>query len=181
MIDKKDIAILPFDTQAEVLNPQLVGVVRTYTGGSINVLKPDSGDIFIEDIAHALSNMCRFGGHTTRFYSVAEHCIRCAEMVGPENALAALLHDASEAYLVDVPSPVKVAIPQYIEIEVELMRVIANKYGFEWPLHRQVKRADSAMLQLEWDNLMLTCNWVTMPAEYARARFLELFDTLTSK
>lgn len=181
MIDNKDIAVLPMDAQADEINPSLVGVVRTYTGIALNVLNPNPEDICIEDIAHALSNQCRFGGHTTKFYSVAEHSIHCADMVGPEYALAALMHDAGEAYLVDVPSPIKIVLPQYIEIEDRLMRVIAGKYGFEWPMHHMVKRADKAMLDMEWKNLMLTDNWVPMPPEYACARFLELFDKITSK
>jgi hypothetical protein len=158
-----------------------IGIIRTFTGVDFNVFKPKPEDMCIEDIAHALSNQCRFGGHTVRFYSVAEHCIKCAEMIDSEHALAALLHDASEAYLVDIPSPLKVAMPEYIENEAEVMRVISEKFGFEWPLNNMVKQVDRAMLGLEWNNLMVASKWITMPSEYARARFLEMFDELTSK
>lgn len=157
------------------------GEIRTFTGVVMNVFEPQPEDVCIEDIAHALSNQCRFSGHTSRFYSVAEHSIRCAEMIDKEHALSALLHDASEAYMVDIPSPLKIAMPEYIEHEAVVMRVIAEKFGFEWPLNHMVKRTDKAMLEMEWKNLMLSDNWVTMPPEYARSRFLELFDKITSK
>lgn len=166
--------------RADLLVPGL-GVIRTYTGISINVFDPKLEDICIEDIAHALSNQCRFSGHTVRFYSVAEHSVRCAEMIDKKHALTALLHDASEAYLVDLPTPIKRVMPEYREAEVNMMRIIAEKFCFEWPLPTMVKQVDKAMLQLEWDNLMVADKWVTMPAEYSRARFLELYDKITSK
>lgn len=157
-----------------------LGIIRTYTGIMFDVFNPVPENICIEDIAHSLSNQCRFAGHVTKYYSVAEHSIKCAEMVGRELALQALLHDASEAYLVDIPSPLKIALPEYIEMEAKLMQVISEKYGFGWPLHHQVKRADRSMLEIEHNNLVLESNWVTMPPEYARAKFLELFDKITN-
>lgn len=156
------------------------GEIRTYTGIVMNVLEPEPENICIEDIAHALSNLCRFSGHTSRFYSVAEHSIRCAEMIDKKYALSALLHDASEAYMVDIPSPLKIAMPEYVVHEAVMMRVIATKFGFEWPLHHMVKLTDKAILELEWTNLMLSDNWNTMSPEYARSRFLEMFDKITS-
>jgi sialic acid synthase SpsE len=82
--------------------------------------------ITIEDIAHALSNQCRFSGHVERFYSVAQHSVLVASF--SKNKLAGLLHDASEAYLVDVPRPIKPEFPAYAEIEKNIMQVIAKKY-----------------------------------------------------
>jgi hypothetical protein len=79
---------------AGVITP---GEIRTYTGGMVNLTSLTPDQVILEDIAHALSNQCRFSGHTAQFYSVAEHSILCAEMVPDEMKLAALLHDASEA------------------------------------------------------------------------------------
>lgn len=155
------------------------GEIRTFTGIMINVFNPKANDICIEDIAHALSNQCRFTGHTARFYSVAEHSLKCAELVQNEHKLAALLHDAAEAYLVDIPSPIKLAMPEYRNWEEKLMRVIARKFGFQYPLHPTVKQADHTWLELEWENLMLENNWRTLTPADARTLFLETFDTLT--
>lgn len=129
--------------------------IRTFTGKYIDPLNPDPALICIEDIAHALSMLPRFGGHTQRFYSVAQHSIACTEWAPAEHKLAALLHDASEAYLLDIPSPVKKRIPGYAEAEERLMEVIAAKFGFAWPLHEDVKRIDANMLVAEWEELVI--------------------------
>ena len=81
--------------------------IQTYTGKRFWPLSPEKGEICIEDVAWALSNMPRFTGHTSRFYSVAEHSIMVARLCPPRLKLAGLLHDASEAYLCDIASPVK--------------------------------------------------------------------------
>lgn len=130
-------------------------VIRTVTGKWFNAFDPHPDQICIEDIAHALSNQCRFGGHLPKFFSVAQHCILTADIVAPEHRLAALLHDASEAYLLDIPRPVKRKLSNYAEIEDKIMRVIADKYKFQWPLHNDVKKADEIMLQREWSEIML--------------------------
>ncbi len=135
--------------------PQLEpGVIRTYTGKMINVFEPDPELICIEDIAHALSNLCRFGGHTRRFYSVAEHSMRVANEVPYEYRLTALLHDASEAYMIDLPSPIKYFIPKYREYELNLMLTIAERFGFDYPLASRVTDADKRLLEIEWAELM---------------------------
>jgi uncharacterized protein len=131
------------------------GVIMTYTGKIFNVFDPDPDLICIEDIAHALSNLCRFGGHTDDFYSVAEHSCRVSIEVPRALKLQALLHDASEAYIVDMPSPIKYHIPQYLEFENKLMSVIAEKFGFEYPLNDTVKRADKYLQQLEWERFII--------------------------
>src|ERR1035441_1601867 len=82
------------------------GSITTFSGVRFWPLIPNPADIRIEDIAHALSNQCRFGGHTREFYSVAEHSVRVSQLCTPENALWGLLHDASEAYLSDVTAPI---------------------------------------------------------------------------
>lgn len=158
------------------------GVIRTYSGAVINVFEPDPECIRIEDIAHALSNLCRFGGHTSRFYSVAEHCIRCANLVtGRETKLAALLHDASEAYLVDLPSPIKYFIPKYQEYEQNMMMQIAERFGIAYPLPTVVALADKSMLEMEWQGVMKDNIWVPMGPEFARDTFMHYFNLLKNK
>lgn len=125
--------------------------IETYTGKKVYFLNPSPDQIDIRDIAHSLSNQCRFSGHTKRFYSVAEHSVRVSEALrdNPILSLQGLLHDASEAYVLDVPSPVKQYLTNYKEIEHELMTVIMAKFGSFWPLHTQVKEADSMLLKNE--------------------------------
>lgn len=130
-------------------------VIVTFTGKLFNCFAPTNHDICIEDIAHALSNQCRFGGHLPKFFSVAQHSILVSTIVAPEHRLAALLHDASEAYLIDVPRPVKLHLSNYKDIEDAIMLEIARKFGFKWPLHEEVKKADEIMLQREWDEIMM--------------------------
>lgn len=105
--------------------------VFTYSGKMLDLsdIRPEAIDI--KDIAHALSQLCRFSGQCRSFYSVAEHSIRVCGLVPDEHKLAALLHDASEAYLGDVIAPIKQMLPAYKKLEDELMAVIANKFGFQ--------------------------------------------------
>lgn len=129
--------------------------IRTVSGIYVNIFEPTPEMIDIKDIAHSLAHQCRFGGHLPEFYSVAQHSILCSKMVDAENCLAALMHDASEAYLLDIPSPIKKRLTNYKELEDNLMTIIAKKYNFQWPLSNQVKEADYAMLVSEWHGLML--------------------------
>lgn len=103
--------------------------IRTFTGIYMNVFEPTPEMICIEDIAHSLSMQCRFGGHLPEFYSVAEHSWHCSLMVANEHKLAALLHDASEAYLLDIPRPIKHRLNNYKKIEDNLMNIIAKNLG----------------------------------------------------
>lgn len=136
--------------------------------------------ICIEDIAHALSYQCRFGGHLPKFYSVAQHSLNCSYLMdNKELKLAALLHDASEAYLLDIPRPIKQGLSNYKEIEDGLMKLIAEKFGFEYPLHSEVKKIDELMLQLEWDCLMLnkaTWEFDTKDEWQTRNDFVKMFE-----
>jgi len=129
--------------------------IRTFTGQYVNVFNPDPETINIYDIAHSLSMQPRFGGHLPEFYSVAQHSLYCARLVSLDLGLSALLHDASEAYLLDVPRPVKLRLTNYKEIEDNLMELISKKFGFEYPLNNDVKMADALALVTEWDCLML--------------------------
>lgn len=129
--------------------------IRTYRGHYMNVFEPTIDMIDIEDIAHSLSMQPRFTGHLPIFYSVAQHCVMMTEKMHETHKLSALLHDASEAYLLDIASPIKKRIQGYKDIENGLMLVIAKEFGFEYPLHEKVKEVDEYMLQWEWNTLML--------------------------
>lgn len=108
----------------------------------------------IIDIAHALGNQCRFGGHTSEFYSVAEHSVHCSYLVPQKYALTALLHDASEAYIVDIPKPLKALLPDYCEIEDRVMAAIAKTFNIEYPFPKEIKDADIEMLFAERNRLI---------------------------
>jgi hypothetical protein len=128
--------------------------MQTYSGLRFYPRDPRSADIDPVDIAHALSLLCRYGGHVDRFYSVAEHCVLMSHAVAPEHALAALLHDATEAYLGDVVRPLKLQLPQYGAIEERVWGVVAIHFGLELSLPREVKEADNRILIDERTALM---------------------------
>jgi hypothetical protein len=120
--------------------------MQTYTGVEFYPLNPRPEDIRFTDISSALSKQCRYGGHCTKFYSVAEHCIHVASMASDELKLTALMHDAAEAYLTDVVRPIKKHLGGYLEIEARLERVLADKYGLVYPYPAEIKRLDNSIL-----------------------------------
>jgi uncharacterized protein len=130
--------------------------MQTATGGEFYPLDPRADEINIYDIAASLSKQCRYAGHCLAFYSVAEHCVLMARGAPGDLQLTALMHDASEAYLVDVPRPVKASLPNYDTIEAFLMMRIAERFGFAWPLPAEVKRRDNAILHDEMLQVMTT-------------------------
>jgi uncharacterized protein len=131
--------------------------IQTYSGRRFSPLEPVAADVVIEDIAHALANQCRFGGHCSVFYSVAQHSCVVADVVGAldsglDDRLWALLHDASEAYLLDLPHPLKhgtVLGTAYRAIEAPLQAVICARFGLPAEPPPAVKEADRAVLASE--------------------------------
>jgi hypothetical protein len=134
--------------------PRVGNWMMTYTGKAFYPYDMREEDIDIVDIAHALSMLCRYGGHCSDFYSVAEHSCHVSFMVPPEHALAGLLHDATEAYLVDMPSPIKAGFPQYMEMEAKTWGFIARKFSLPAELPREVHVADGHILWHEMERLM---------------------------
>lgn len=132
------------------------------------MLDPRPEDFVIEDIAHALSNQCRFAGHTTRFYSVAEHSVRVARYVESQNGwrdevYAALNHDNSDAYMLDMPRPFKY-LPEfevYKDIEHRVMERMAKTLRFRYPKPSLVHKADNVLLATEARDLFTSVidNW----------------------
>jgi 5'-deoxynucleotidase YfbR-like HD superfamily hydrolase len=107
------------------------GYMQTFSGDKFYPFDLTKFVLNFDDIAHALSNICRYAGHTKRFYSVAEHCVVMAELF-PDEAKAALLHDAAEAYFGDLPRPIKQMFPQFREMEHTLLSLIFKLTGTEF-------------------------------------------------
>lgn len=128
--------------------------MQTISGRRFYPTNPRSDEVNEHDIGHALSMLCRYAGHVVSFYSVAEHSVLMSQAVVPEHALAALLHDATEAYLVDVPRPVKRSLPDYVQMEELVWGAIAIHFGLELELPAEVKEADTRILIPERDRLM---------------------------
>ena len=135
--------------------------IELASGRSFRPLAPEVGDILITDIAHALSHQCRFSGHTREHYSVAEHSVRVSELLEAWHCsqmiqLWGLLHDASEAYLVDIPSPLKhtSAFAGYREAEGRLMVAVCRRFGLPIAEPERVRHADGTLLATEARDLM---------------------------
>lgn len=177
-----------------------------HSGRLVHFLDPRPEEIWADDIAHALSLVCRFGGHVDQFYSVAQHCIEVATLLKQrghpvEMQLCGLLHDATEAYLGDVISPVKQVVPKFKEIENNLEKVIYARYGLPFEeMPSEVKQADRDMLKAEARSLFAVdayqygfnylgaaaedakcLNWPVMGPEEAKTTYLEQLGLLWRK
>lgn len=134
---------------AVINHPRVGDWVQTRSGRAYWPMNPRAAEVDIDDIAHSLSMICRFGGHTRFFYSVAEHSVLVSQCVPPEHALQALLHDATEAYVGDMVRPLKQSMPGYCDIEDKNWLVIAEKFGVPAQMHESIKAADNAVLLAE--------------------------------
>lgn len=154
------------ENPAEAKNCELCGTQRdlprgnwihTYSGRQFYPFDPRAEDVILGDIAHALSNLCRFTGHVSQFYSVAEHSVHVSRLVPRRHALAGLLHDASEAYVADLSGPVKHSpeLATYREVEAKVQAVILEAFGLPPVLPREVHEADRLMGALEARQLFL--------------------------
>lgn len=174
--------------------------IETFTGRRFPMLGPCAEDICIEDIAHALSLLARFTGHTREFYSVAEHSVRVSWLCDTDDAPWGLLHDASEAYLGDMSRPLKHCTEigaHYREIESRVMAAICERFGLSGEMPESVHRADCALLLAEKRDLMTATTWDDlakweircgstrhdaridpMPARYAEGLFMSRFRQL---
>jgi hypothetical protein len=133
--------------------------MQTYTGRQFWPVDPRPEEIFIEDIAHALSLACRYAGHCMRFYSVAEHSVLVSQNLPDHLKLWGLLHDASEAYLVDIPRPLKPFLTNYRELEDGVMEAVCKKFGLDYiadpfAMPSDVKAVDNRILHDEQAQIM---------------------------
>lgn len=131
--------------------------IVTASGRKFFPFDPRSEDVDVRDIAHALARVCRFGGHTREFYSVAQHSVLVSHLVPDHLALHGLLHDAAEAYVGDVVRPLKAHMPEYRQVEARVFDAIRERCGLvqlnvvDWST---IKLADNAMLLAERRDLM---------------------------
>jgi uncharacterized protein len=144
--------------------------LQTFSGRQFWPLDPRAEDVEIADIAHALANQCRWTGHTKKFFSVAQHSIlvssvveRLAHEAGQHPgyvrmaAFWGLLHDASEAYLIDFARPLKHSPgigEQYRLVETQVQKAICDRFLLPHAMPEEVREADDRMLITEWRDLM---------------------------
>lgn len=133
----------------------------THTGHHVDLADPQPDMIDLVDIVVGLSREARFAGQSKVFYSVAQHSTLASRIVAPEFALEALLHDASEAYLKDIPRPLKLLLPDYRRIEHRMQDVIRARFGLPDAQSYPVTEADRIMLATERRDLMPedACDW----------------------
>lgn len=167
--------------------------VITLSGNRFNILKPDPAAVKLEDIACSLARQARFNGHTRFFYSVGQHSCLGAEVAPTKDvALQMLFHDATEAYIGDLVSPVKALLPDFEIIESRIHWAIAEKFNLENPMPKIIKQIDRRLLATEVRDLITKdlSSWnigmdepfdfpiIPWPPEVAEARFLELAHRL---
>lgn len=198
-----DVVALPataFFTSMEYNIPRFERVgeeyILTYTGRRFPLFSPSVEDVDIRDIAHALSNNCRFAGHTRHHYSVAQHSVMASYIVPAEDALAALLHDAAEAYLFDATRPLKQFLVNFKQIENTVQTTINRAFGIQTEKTAAVAHSDMILLATERRDLMPDNDdvWQCLqgyaplhgsieywPQDYAELTFLNRFEQLTMK
>lgn len=169
--------------------------IRLLSGNLFSYHEPHVGEVDILDIASPLSKICRFAGHIPVFYSVAQHAVNTSLIVPPEHAFTALMHDTAEAFMNDLPTPLKAAVPAFKALEEKIEADMARRFGFEYPLPPEVKLADLQMLAIEkhyikadqshwsvldgieWEHIT-DCHLMPWQPDVAREAFLERYFEL---
>jgi 5'-deoxynucleotidase YfbR-like HD superfamily hydrolase len=128
--------------------------IQTASGRAFSLTEPAPADVDLQDIASALSKIARFGGHTRRPYSVAQHCCLVASIVPAEFRLHALLHDAAEAYVGDIVTPLKRLVPLFSLIETRVHRAICRQFRITEEIPVCVLEADRVALATEVHQLL---------------------------
>jgi 5'-deoxynucleotidase YfbR-like HD superfamily hydrolase len=171
----KEGKMMPFD---------MLGTVRTLTRPHIDLQRMSIEDISLVDIAHALSMQCRYNGHVPHFFSVAEHSVAVSRRLPEAHRAWGLFHDAAEAYVGDLISPIKHGLPDYQEIEAKILCVIAEKFKLSTHIPAIIHEADKAQLDREMCSLQ-GC-WSSTPSNVsfwspavAKAEFIEAAGQLS--
>ena len=135
------------------------------SGHYFDLLDPHGSEFTIEDIAQGLSMVCRFAGQCSAFYSVAEHSYHTSFLVDGPLRRAALMHDASEAFIGDVTRPLKSVLPEYRAIENAIEAAIVDRFDIHGAADPGVKAADIVMLHAEQAAMMPrhVDRWTTSP------------------
>jgi hypothetical protein len=168
--------------------------IQTYSGIKFHFTEPDPAEININDIAHALSNLCRFTGHVRKYYSVAEHSIYVSQLVPSRLALAGLLHDAAEAYIGDMAKPIKEQMEEFRHLEYFILDTIFQKFDlpseYLYNDYKEIKNVDYKLCYTEGNQLMPDVSqWIKqvmpypltircLPPSLAEAEFLQRFYSL---
>ena len=174
-----------------------MSVIKTYSGKMFDVANPDPELIDINDIAHALSFLCRGGGHCNVFFSVARHCVYCAQEARARGfsdvaVLACLLHDGSEAYMVDLPTPIKDGLfPEYRTYENRLLDCIYEKFIGRRLSEAELKLVDEIdhdllmydlkyllNMDVELPEIHIEINYEFQPFKESEADYLRMFGML---
>ena len=170
--------------------------ITTYTGKHFDPTTPESSLFDVRDIAHALSLTCRGNGHVKTFFSVGQHCVNCAREAEKRGfsqrvILACLLHDASEAYMSDVPRPFKHALPEYVQAEERLLDMIYEHFlgdKLTEEEQKQVKAIDDDLLYYdlkvllnetpagETPQLMIDLDYAVQAFEQVENTYLALYE-----
>jgi len=169
------------------------GFLGTFSGKELHFMNPHPDEICLEDISNALSKNCRYAGQIKDFYSVAEHSILMARYFmskgEDEKAYCALMHDGTEAYLVDIPRPIKPHLKGYLEMEAVLQEAIFKRFNVP-AMCKDVKHLDCHIVHDEAKVLFKTApDWIKhyesfdieldlLTHEEAKIEFERLFHVL---
>ena len=178
-----------------------MATITTYTGKKFNPVEPDIETLDIRDIAHALSLTCRGNGHVKHFFSVGQHCLMCAKEAAARGyskrvVLGCLLHDASEAYMSDVPRPFKVMLHEYVKLEDKLIDMVFTRF-LGSPLTEEemklVSKVDDDVLYFDmlelfgvtWGDYIpeveISPDYTFQPFEEVEQAYLDLFELWKNK
>ena len=176
-----------------------MSAIHTVSRRRIDPCAPERDALCVEDIAHALSMICRAGGHFPQFYSVCQHSVACAREAAARGysarlQLLCLLHDASEAYLADITRPVKAQLPQYGDYEARLQGLIYETFAGGAPTgdeQTKLSAVDDAMLRAEFlhfldvdlipggETLRTAPAFSLQPFDEAAGEYIALYRALT--
>ena len=173
-----------------------MGFITTYTGKNFDPLEPNMECLDVRDIAHALSLTCRGNGHVKQFFSVGQHCVNCAKEAVERGysqrvILGCLLHDASEAYMSDVPRPFKAVLKEYVQAEDKLIDLVYTRF-LGSPLSEEekelVREVDDDLLYFDMTELLgvpqegsapemhIELDYTVRPFENVEQEYLDLYE-----